>query len=79
MISRIPIGTFTRKIPRQDQYVSTMPPSTGPRMPPIGNTLANRPSARSRLRPNCSATMPVADGMNAPPPIACTARSATSR
>ena len=47
-------------------------------MPPIGKMLVNMPTARSRCRPKCSATMPVADGMNAPPPSAWTARSATS-
>ena len=47
-------------------------------MPPIGKIEVNSPIARSRSGPNWSETMPVADGMNAPPPIACTARSATS-
>ncbi len=51
----------------------------GPTMPPIGNTLVNMPTARSRLGPKLSATMPVAAGMNAPPPIAWTPRRATSR
>ena len=41
MISTVPIGTLTRKIPRQDQYVTKMPPSTGPTMPPIGKMLVN--------------------------------------
>ena len=77
--STIPIGTFTRKIPRQDQYVTNTPPSTGPMMPPIGKMLEKRPTARSRSVPKISATIPVADGMRPPPPIAWTARSTISR
>ena len=41
-------------------------------IPPIGKMLENRPSARSRSRPNIWATIPVADGMKAPPPMAWT-------
>ncbi len=55
------------------------PPMIGPRMPPIGKIEVNIPIARSRSRPNCSETMPVATGMNAPPPIAWKARNTTSR
>jgi len=74
-----PTGTLTRKIPRQDQYVTNTPPSTGPMIPPIGKMLENRPTARSRFWPNIWATIPVADGMKAPPPTAWTARSTMSR
>ena len=77
--STIPMGTLTRKIPRQDQYVTNTPPSTGPMMPPIGKMLEKRPTARSRSEPKISETIPVADGMKAPPPIAWTARSTMSR
>ncbi len=75
----MPIGMFTRKMPRQDQYVTNTPPRTGPMIPPIGKMLANSPTARSRSLPNSSVTIPVADGMNAPPPMAWTARSTISR
>ena len=73
----MPIGTLTRKIQRHDQYVTNTPPRIGPTMPPIGKIQVNSPIARSRSGPNWSETMPVADGMIAPPPIAWTARSAT--
>src|SRR5882757_8671283 len=76
--STIPIGTLTRKIPRHDQYVTKMPPSTGPMIPPIGLKLVNMLTARSRPAPNESATIPVAEGMNVAPPIACTPRSTMS-
>jgi hypothetical protein len=44
----------------------------------MGKILVNMPMARSRSAPNWSETMPVADGMNAPPPSACSARRVTS-
>ena len=46
--------------------MTSTPPTTGPMIPPIGKMLVNMPIARSRSRPNWSATMPVADGMIAP-------------
>ena len=76
--SSTPTGTLTKKIHRQDQYVTKTPPMTGPMMPPMAKMLVNRPSARSRARPYWSATIPVAAGISAPPPSDCTARSATS-
>ena len=73
------MGMLTRKMPRQDQYVTKIPPRTGPMSPPIGKMLANSPTARSRSLPNRWVTMPVADGMKAPPPMAWIARSTISR
>ena len=48
-------------------------------MPPIGKMLENSPTARSRFSPKVSVTMPVADGMKAPPPMAWIARSRMSK
>ena len=47
-------------------------------MPPIGKIEVNMPTARSRCSPKWSDTMPVADGMNAPPPSAWMNRGISS-
>jgi len=51
---------------------------TGPIMPPTGRMEVIMPTARSRSRPKWSATMPVAEGMNAPPPSAWMKRGSSS-
>ena len=56
-----------------------MPPMTGPMMPPIGRMEVNMPTARSRSAPKWSDTIPVAEGMNAPPPSAWMNRGISSR
>ncbi len=76
--SSTPIGTFTKKMPRQDQYVTNRPPKIGPIIEPIGKMLPKSPTALSRDAPKFSTTMLVADGVNPAPPAACTARSAIS-
>ncbi len=68
----IPAGTFTRNMPRQAPWLTNRPPMTGPIAPPIGKIDVNIPIARSRFLPKWSATMPVAEGTIAPPPIAAT-------
>ena len=55
-----------------------MPPMMGPMMPPIGRIEVNMPTARSRSSPKWSETIPVADGMNAPPPRAWVKRGSSS-
>jgi hypothetical protein len=48
MISRVPIGTLTKKIPRQDKYTTNRPPKIGPIIEPIGKMLAKSSTARGR-------------------------------
>ena len=74
----MPSGTLTKKMPRQLQSWAMRPPKTGPTMPPIGKMLVNMARALSRSRPKWSATMPDAEGMKAPPPMAWISRKATS-
>jgi hypothetical protein len=77
-VKTTPIGTLTRKMPRHDQSLMMIPPRIGPTIAPRGKMLENMPSARLRSSPKASATIPLADGMNAAPPKACTTRSAIS-
>jgi hypothetical protein len=70
MISRIPIGTLTKKIPRQDQYATNRPPKIGPIIEPIGKMLPKSPTALSRASPKLSVMIAVADGVKPAPPAA---------
>src|ERR1700735_3897681 len=51
----------------------------GPMIPPTGRMEVNMPTARSRSAPKWSATIPVADGMKAPPPRAWMNRGTSRR
>ena len=78
--STMPIGTLTENIARQLNASMTQPPRFGPMMPPMGKTLVKSPIAVPRfLAPKTSLTIPAADGMNAPPPIACSTRKKINR
>ena len=74
-----PIGTLMKNIARHDVTLRMKPPTAGPISAPTGKTLTNSPMARSRSFPKVSETMPTAEGMNPPPPSACTNRKAMSQ
>ncbi len=72
------MGKLTKKMPRQSQYCAMRPPNMGPATPPIGKIEENIPSARSRSCPKWSATIPLAEGKNPPPPSDWISRSGMS-
>src|SRR3990172_6787520 len=69
MSTRTPIGRLTRKSSLQDQCSRTHPARLGPRRPPMGKTLANRPIAWFLRSSNWSLTIPTAEGISPPAPI----------
>jgi hypothetical protein len=79
-IAATPTGTLIQKIERQPAQATSTPPSTGPtaRLSPF--TPAHTPIARARSRGSVKtfATMDSATGLSIDPPIACSARNATS-
>src|SRR5689334_19545690 len=77
----IPTGMFTQKMPRHPTVATSTPPSTGPSAMLRPNTAPQTPSAlaRSRSSVNVFAMIDKATGFSIDPPMAWTARNATSQ
>ncbi len=79
MMTRMPIGTFTRKIHGHVNDVVSQPPSSGPTAAIPEMTAPHTPNAMARSRPrNVALTVDSVHGSTSAPPTPCTTRATIS-